>query len=177
LVVTLGSAVRFPLFLRVPVWASGVRLSVNGQQVSGEIKGGSYYPVDREWKKGDVVEMELPMPLRIEEQPEYAVMPQGKDDLYRVNWFAFARGPLVYASDGLLEGRDREMNFKLGAGEIGKYAKVEGADTGVSADGKGAVTVRFAPPVEKPVVFRPFYEAGGREAGTWRLTWMQYGID
>jgi uncharacterized protein len=172
-----GSAVRFPLFLRVPVWASSVGVTINGSTAAGEVKAGGYYTVDREWKRGDVVEMEMPMPLRVEEQPEYATMPQGKDDLYRINWFAFARGPLVYASDGLIEGRDREMNFKLASSDIVKYAKVEGGVAGVSANGSSAPTVRFAPPGEKPVMFKPFYEAGGRDAGTWRLVWVQYGID
>ncbi|HEY4110601.1 glycoside hydrolase family 127 protein [Puia sp.] len=167
LVVTPGSAVRFPLYLRVPAWAVSVQVTVNGKVVdTAGLRAGTYYTVTREWKKGDVVEMELPMPLRVEQQQEAAIMPQGKDDLYRVNWFAFARGPLVYASDGLIEGRDREMNYKLGAAEISRYAKEEGKDE-----------VRFTPPGEKPVEFRPFYSAGGREAGTWRLTWMQSGID
>jgi DUF1680 family protein len=179
LVVTPASPVRFPLFLRVPAWAGLVRVSVNGVSVdTAGMRAGTYYPISRQWKKGDVVEMELPMPLRVEEQGEAAIMPQGKEDLYRVNWWAFARGPIVYASDGLIGGRDREMNFKLGAGEIGQYVKMgpTGGDGGTGG-GDSAQVLRFSPPGEKPLVFRPFYEAGGREAGTWRLTWMQYGMD
>ncbi|MBS1607124.1 MAG: glycoside hydrolase family 127 protein [Bacteroidetes bacterium] len=165
--VTPSAAVRFPLYLRIPAWTSGAQVTVNGKAVdTAAPKAGTYYTIDRQWKKGDVVDLLLPMPLRVEEQPEFAVMPQGKEDLYRVNWFALQRGPLVYASDGLVEGKDREMNFKVGAGQIGKFVKEDGDNKYV-----------FSPPGEKPVVFRPFYEAGGREAGTWRLTWMQYGID
>ncbi|HWB91198.1 MAG TPA: beta-L-arabinofuranosidase domain-containing protein [Puia sp.] len=167
LIVTPASRKRFPLFLRVPVWAGSVQVSVNGKMAdTSGLRAGSYYTLEREWKKGDVVEISLPMPLRVEQRHEAAVMPQGKDDLYRVDWFAFARGPLVYASDGLIDGRDREMNFKLAAGDISHYVGSDGADS-----------LRFSPPGEKPVIFRPFYEAGGREAGTWRLTWMQNGID
>lgn len=166
------SAVRFPLYLRIPAWASGVRVTVAGKTAdTTALRAGSYYTIEREWKKGDVVEMELPMPFRVQQHPEIATMPQGKDDLYRVNWFALTRGPLVYASDGLIDGRDREMNFKIDAGEIEKYVKAD------AASGAGATTYRFSPPGEKPLVFQPFYIAGGREAGTWRLTWMQYGID
>jgi hypothetical protein len=89
----------------------------------------------------------------------------------------------VYASDGLIEGRDREMNFNIDAGKIGQYVKSDGTGIHRAAPGKdigngnGATVYRFSPPGEKPLLFRPFYEAGGREAGTWRLTWMQYGID
>ncbi|MBS1662189.1 MAG: glycoside hydrolase family 127 protein [Bacteroidetes bacterium] len=172
LMVMAGKSVRFPMFLRIPAWVKGgVRLAVNGKEVDAAgLRAGSYFELTREWKKGDVVELSLPMALRVEQQPEVAIMPQGKDDLYRVNWFALVRGPLVYANDGLIEGRDREINFRLEAKDIEKYVKEEK----VAA---GAMAYRFAPPGEKPLVFRPFYEAGGREAGTWRLTWMQYGID
>ncbi len=167
LTVTPAKPAQFPLFLRIPAWASGVRVTVNGKAVdTAALKPSSYYTIDRQWKKGDVVEMELPMPLQVAQQQEFAIMPQGKDDLYRVNWFALARGPLVYASDGLIEGRDREMNFKMNIDQIALYVKPD-----------GATTYLFSPPGGKPLVFRPFYEAGGREPGTWRLTWMQYGID
>lgn len=167
LAITPEKPAQFPLFLRIPAWAAGARLTINGKAVDTTmLKPGAYYTIDRQWKKGDVVEMVLPMPLRIVQQSEAAIMPQGKDDLYRVNWFALARGPLVFAGDGLIEGRDRETNFKIDAGHIAQY---------VSADGASAY--RFSPPGAKPLLFRPFYEAGGREAGTWRLTWMQYSID
>lgn len=157
----------FPLYLRIPAWATAARITINGKPVDpATITPGTYHAIDRQWKKGDVVDIDLPMPLRVEQRHEAAIMPQGKDDLYHVDWFAFARGPLVYASDGLIDGRDREMNFRLAAGDIARYAVTEGADT-----------LRFSPPGEKPVTFRPFYEAGGREAGTWRLTWMQNEID
>jgi len=166
LTVTPAKRMRFPLFLRVPAWSGGVRVTVNGESLDTVgLRPGSYFPLERQWKKGDVVEMVMPMPVRVEQHVEEAIMPQGRDDLYRVNWFAFAQGPLVYASDGLIEGRDREMNYRLGVNDILNYVRVLGD------------SLRFSPPGEKPVVFRPFYAAGGRETGTWRLTWMQYGID
>ncbi|HEY4206377.1 MAG TPA: beta-L-arabinofuranosidase domain-containing protein [Puia sp.] len=175
LTVSPAAPVSFPLFLRIPAWAVSVRVTVNGKAVDTTgLQPGAYYTLRRDWKKGDVVEIKLPMPLRVEEHAEAAIMPQGKDDLYRVNWFAFARGPLVYASDGLLGGKDREEDFKVRPDDITSYVKTIDSR---NAGSLGATIYRFSPPGEKPVVFQPFYEAGGREAGTWRLTWMQYAID
>lgn len=164
---------RFPLFIRVPDWAVHVRLSVDGRQVdTSEIHSGEYYTLTRDWEGESTVEINFPLSLRIVQQAEFAIMPQGKDDLYRVNWFALARGPLVYASDGLINGKDREMNFHLPAGNTERLFKPV-----ASANKAGGQIYRLAAPGEKPLLFQPFYEAGGRQAGTWRLTWIQRAID
>lgn len=173
LTVTPAKTAQFPIFLRIPAWAASPRITVNGKTIdTAGLHAGTYYTLTRGWKKGDVVEITFPMPLRIEQHAETAIMPQGRDDLYRVNWFAFARGPLVYASDGLIDGKDREINFKLNADSITQYIK-----PGSTSGNNKATSYLFSPPGGKTITFHPFYEAGGRTAGTWRLTWMQYAID
>ena len=177
----------FPLFIRIPDWAEHVQITVDGKAVNAqEIHSGTYYSVNRDWKKGDVVEIDLPMPLRIVQQAEFAVMPQGKDDLYRVNWFALARGPLVYASNGLINGKDRETNFHLRSEKPESlFRPVAEAGRAVTAAGRAVATAgkwdgpayRLVAPGMRPLLFLPFYEAGGRGAGTWRLTWIQSAID
>lgn len=163
----------FPLYIRIPEWVAGAQVSVNGQPVNAQdIKSGDYYMLSREWERGTVVEINFPLPLRLVQQAEYAIMPQGTADLYRVGWFALARGPLVYASDGLINGRDREMNFSLSSKDPQQLFKPAG-----TGSGNGAPAYRFTAAGVKPLLFRPFYEAGGRTAGTWRLTWMQSSID
>jgi uncharacterized protein len=57
------SAVRFPLHLRVPGWAQGARILVNGQE-TGNPQPGSYARIEREWRKGDKVEITFPMKVR-----------------------------------------------------------------------------------------------------------------
>lgn len=163
----------FPLFVRIPDWVQQAAITVNGVAVStSDIKSGTYYTINREWEKETVVDISFPMSLRVMQQAEYATMPQGTADLYRVKWFAVARGPLVYASDGLVDGKDRERNFSIDPGQISKaFVPLD------NGDDKKAPSYTFRPHDAQPLVFRPFYEAGGREQGKWRLTWFQNEVD
>ncbi len=74
------------LFLRVPGWANGAELSVNGKAV--EVATGEYAEVRREWKSGDVVTLNLPMNPRLLEA--HPLVEEAR------NQVAVARGPLVY---------------------------------------------------------------------------------
>ncbi len=56
---------RFLLFLRAPLWCKEYSVKVNGEEIKvGNVKGGSWIEIDREWKSGDVVELELGMRIR-----------------------------------------------------------------------------------------------------------------
>ncbi len=72
---------KFPLHLRIPSWAKGAKLTVGGQ--AAEARAGAFAVVDRTWKSGDVVTLELPMELRTETRYNDAV--------------AIHRGPLVFS--------------------------------------------------------------------------------
>lgn len=58
--------VRFLLSLRIPAWAANASVSINGRRLPDTAKPGSFTTIEREWKTGDLVELELPMALRIE---------------------------------------------------------------------------------------------------------------
>src|SRR6266849_249122 len=73
---------RFPLALRIPQWAAGARITVNGQPESG-IRPGGFHRIDREWRAGDAVELTFPMQLRVSRWYQDSV--------------AIERGPLVYS--------------------------------------------------------------------------------
>lgn len=55
----------FSLRLRIPSWAASSRVTVNGMASTGETKAGTFLAVHREWKRGDQVELDLPMPWRL----------------------------------------------------------------------------------------------------------------
>src|SRR5579862_8606092 len=58
---------EYTLYVRIPAWArSNPALSVNGKRVSGPVDPGTFASIRRTWKDGDRVELELPMPLRLE---------------------------------------------------------------------------------------------------------------
>lgn len=74
------------LFLRVPGWADGATLEVNGKSLT--VTAGRYAEVRRAWANGDVIEMTLPMKPRLVEA--HPLVEEAR------NQVAVVRGPLVY---------------------------------------------------------------------------------
>lgn len=58
-----SSESEFTLRLRIPRWCRGGTVRINGAGAA-EAPGGDFYAIRREWRKGDVVELDLPMPWR-----------------------------------------------------------------------------------------------------------------
>ena len=82
--VTASRPETFSIFLRIPAWAQGAALTVNGMRGSRKLEAGSFAEVRREWKTGDRIELDLPFTTRLE-----AVDAQHPDVV------ALATGPLV----------------------------------------------------------------------------------
>jgi uncharacterized protein len=80
-------AAEWTLSMRVPPWADGATLRVNGEEQS--VATGAYAPVRRSWRVGDTVELSLPMAVRFVEADERVDAVRG--------CVAVERGPLVYA--------------------------------------------------------------------------------
>ena len=79
-----SSPATFSVFLRIPEWAQGATLSVNGNRDSQQLAAGAFAEVRREWKTGNRIELELPLLMRLE-----TVDAQHPDTV------ALASGPLV----------------------------------------------------------------------------------
>jgi len=58
-------AASFTLNLRIPAWAEGASLAVNGKHRQS-VAAGTFAPIRRKWKSGDRVELELPLKTRVE---------------------------------------------------------------------------------------------------------------
>src|SRR5215469_17231185 len=56
----------FTLNLRIPRWAKGASVAVNGQRIDTEIYPGTFAAIYRIWNDGDRVELDLPMTTRLE---------------------------------------------------------------------------------------------------------------
>ena len=81
----------FALKLRIPGWAEGATLRVDGEAVE-DVQAGSYAYLVRDWRVGDTVELSLPMPVRYLEAHPHVTENTGR--------VALARGPLLYCVEG-----------------------------------------------------------------------------
>jgi DUF1680 family protein len=73
------------IYVRIPAWATpNPIVMVNGTRISDAVEPGTFAPVRRTWKDGDRIQIEFPMPLRLE-----AV------DANHPNIVALVQGPLV----------------------------------------------------------------------------------
>jgi DUF1680 family protein len=83
------SPVAFSLKVRIPYWAENVSFSINGKpfQPHEKLTPASYAKIDRTWKDGDRVDVQLPMRLHLQAIPDDA------------NLAAIMYGPLVLAGE------------------------------------------------------------------------------
>ena len=74
LTVAADKSSSFPIYLRIPAWAGPkTAIAVNGTHVNSEITPGKFAVINRTWKNGDRIEMELDMPTVLEAaDPQHA---------------------------------------------------------------------------------------------------------
>jgi DUF1680 family protein len=130
--------------LRVPAWMrSAPTVKINGKVLDASAAPGSYLAIERAWKPGDKIEMELPMNLRVEAMPDDPHMQ------------AFLYGPLVLAGDlggdGLTEAHFSGPNLRVGAP--------------VEQSGSPLAGSNQTPPV--PQIEIPAFHATGDDPSAW----------
>lgn len=97
IVVRPESPSKFAIRPRVPGWARGVSVSVNGTKVEQPTIERGYIVLDRDWNPGDTVALSFPMPVeRMLSHPKVAA------DEGRV---ALQRGPIVYCVEAADNGK------------------------------------------------------------------------
>ncbi|MFV0541501.1 MAG: glycoside hydrolase family 127 protein [Aestuariibaculum sp.] len=79
---------KFSIFLRIPGWSKGTSIFVNGKKIDTKIPSQHYFEINRIWKKGDVIELNIPMPVEL--MQANPLVEETK------NQVAVKRGPLVY---------------------------------------------------------------------------------
>jgi len=125
--VSASKSADFVIYIRIPSWtSSNAALVVNGQRASEAIQPGSFAAIKRTWSDGDRIELELPMPLRLETV-----------DTNHPNLAALVSGPLV-----LFAIADSQPSFDRNALLQARAANNSTSDwIAKSADG-GEVTMR-----------------------------------
>jgi len=164
---------RFVLFLRIPAWAEGATVAVNGQPAGVAPQPGTYSRLERVWQAGDVVELSLPMDVRLLEG-------NPKIEAAR-NQVAVSRGPLIYCleSPDLPDGvrlwdvhlpLDTQLTARRRPDLLGGVTVLEGEAEVVrgqewqSAEGVAALYRPLAPttPERRTITLIPYYAWANR---------------
>ena len=168
----LQAPARFLLKLRVPSWAEGAKLRVAGETIIAA--PGHYASIEREWRDGDEVALDFPMAARahraVNRNVQESRAPDGapvRQQVLHFEYIGFTRGPLVYAT-GLIDGFKTEETLRLPTSDSTDWLTVLPPE-----EGDAAPLLELRPAQRAPLRFEPYYRAGGRADGAWRLTWMQ----
>lgn len=174
--VNLAQSAKFAFALRIPSWAQGTIVTVNGSTMSRSVIPDSYLRLERTWRTGDEIALHFPMPARLQRctnaSEQDSNLREGTkrimQTVMRYDYVAITRGPLVYATD-LIDGFKMEETIRLQEGPDDILEELAGTDV------NQPVTVRLHPQGRAPIDFSPYFLTGGRKDGAWRLTWLQVG--
>jgi DUF1680 family protein len=81
-------ASEWTLSLRIPAWCDGATVAIDGDRVEARADEQGYLHLRRAWSGPSLIELELPMPVRV-------LRPHPRVDAVR-GCVALARGPIVY---------------------------------------------------------------------------------
>ncbi len=171
-------AVRFALSLRVPGWAKGASLKIDGKAADLDaITIDGYARIEREWTGKEVIDLDLPLVPRA-----LHADPRVRQDAGR---FALMRGPLVYCTEAVDNGEglnalsvtvDASSAKEATLAELGGAVAIDlPARRDVPAGFDGAL-YREAPPSSEPATARfvPYHLWDNRTPGE-MLVWMRSG--
>jgi DUF1680 family protein len=169
--ITVGAAApaAFELRLRLPGWCSAPSLAVNGEPVDlAAAATGGYALISRTWQDGDVVTLELPMPVeRLYAHPAVAA------DVASV---ALRRGPIVFCVEQadhdapvrqLLLPAAAALTARFDPELLGGVTVVEGQGVAISDEGWEGMLYRPGRPAAEPCPIRaiPYFVWDNREPG------------
>lgn len=178
LTVTEAPSQAVQLAVRLPGWCDQPSLRINGEQVDLEqVSRKGYAVIERVWSRGDQIELELPMPVRL-----VTADPRVRADYGRI---AIQRGPLVYC----LEEADNGPNLHAvslaadPAFDVSYDETLLGGVNVITARGRGLpdhssnpelynATGETPAPTERKLTFVPYYSWANREAGE-MIVWVR----
>lgn len=79
---------QFGFLLRLPEWCPGYSIELNGSPLAAELQDSGYLKIQRVWNPGDILSLQLEMPIQLMESHPYVRM--------NARAKAIKRGPLVY---------------------------------------------------------------------------------
>jgi DUF1680 family protein len=164
---------RFEVRLRVPGWCQGPTVLVSGKTQSALRLDRGYIVLSRDWKNGDAVVLDLPMPV-----VRVAANPNVKAD---AGLLAIERGPLVYCMEGcdqpadlssLYLPRDAELKAEEHKDLLGGIVVVKGlAKSTPELEWTKALYQAVAPARQVAIQAIPYYAWDNRKSGPMKV-WM-----
>jgi DUF1680 family protein len=164
-VIAKAPASAWTLRLRIPSWTSAAAVKVNGRLIEATPGAGSYLSINRSWKKGDRVDLELPLSLTAE---SFGDEPQVQSFLY---------GPVVLAGDLGTRGLTDELILDKQGPAVEKlplkvpelHASGKKLEDWIKPEGSAPLTFRAAGS-EGGVTLRPLNQLWGRYATYWNVS-------
>jgi len=140
--VTATRPTQLAIRLRIPAWLrSAPTVRINGKPLEASASPGSYLTLNRTWKTGDRIEMDLPMHLTVEKMPDDPKVQ------------AFLYGPIVLA------------------GDLGSEGLTERWITGPNAPAirrpNSSFPQRADAPQRPPAIEIPAFHAASEDPSTW----------
>lgn len=167
-----GTPVRLALRLRIPSWARGATLVIDGVKAEVELVPGDYAVIDRSWQGGEMLRLTLPMrPVlhhAVNRNVQESRVPDGsevKQQVLRFEYVGVTCGPLAYAT-GLIDGFKTEETIRL------PDALPEEWLTRIPSLDDGLPRIAMDLGYRAPLLFTPYLATGGRTDGAWRLSWL-----
>lgn len=163
-------AAEFTVEIRIPDWATDAAISACGGPAV-PAPAGRYASISRLWRPGDRIAITLPMRPAVHHASnrnvQESLAPDGTSvaqEVMRFDYVALTRGPLVYATQ-LIDGYRTSETLRskptpANINDVAPLSDLPGRDLELQAE-EGRI-----------LRFEPYYRAGGRRHGAWRLTWL-----
>lgn len=179
LAIDVESPIGYTLAVRIPDWCSHAQLTVNGEayDFSSSVRRGYAY-ITREWSKGDVVKLNLPMGVhRIKGHPLLR---------HVAGLVALQRGPLVYCLEQADNGAElhnivlppqADLNVIPGAGLFGNQSVIKADGLRMDNDTDKEIPLyRYDPLPDRgssqALTFIPYFSWANRGEGEMRV-WVR----
>lgn len=149
--IRITSAAPLSVKLRIPEWAGGFSVALNGETVS--ISEGQIL-IERIWEGTDILKLTCEPEIKLHQKVE--TLDHHGQEIVHNDYACVSRGPFVYAT-GLIDGYKRTETLRL--------ANLT-PTAGFRAAADGGIDLHI--PSRRPIHFLPFYQVEG-----WRTTWLE----
>ena len=157
--ITFKTSETFKFALRIPEWCRNYTVKLNGEKVSAAPAAG-YIIFERTWQNGDIIELDLDMPVTVMRSNFKVTNNMGR--------IALMRGPLVYACESV-DNPDGIANMLINVTEKFELVPAAGLTEGAVAI-SGTAYFETAPDTES------LYFSGNLEVRKGRFTAIPYHL-